>query len=366
MRAITVWKPESRATSPSSSVLSGADGLSRAAADHVRRAIAGAGGAIRFDDFVAIALYGEHGFYTRGGGRAGRRGDFLTSPEVGPLFGAVIARALDAWWEELGRPDPYIVVDAGAGPGTLARAVMAAQPRCAHALSYRAVEISAAQRAAHPPTVTSLAAMPEQRLTGVIIANELLDNLPFRLFVNDGGWREALVASDGERFVERLVPVCEPRTCLPTSAAHGARVAVQEAARTLVENALKVIQRGRLIVIDYCTTTESMAGRPWRQWLRTYASHARGAHYLSAVGEQDITVEVAIDQLPSPTHVTTQAEFLRAYGIEPLVEEGRTAWQQSAAQPDLAAMTMRSRVSEAAALLDPKGLGAFSVVEWRR
>ncbi|MFM8713464.1 MAG: hypothetical protein ACKOE7_08900, partial [Actinomycetota bacterium] len=116
---------------------SGADGLSRAAADDVRRAIAGAGGAIRFDEFVAIALYGEHGFYTRGGGRAGRRGDFLTSPEVGPLFGAVIARALDTWWVELGRPDPYIVVDAGAGPGTLARAVMATQPRCAHALSYR-------------------------------------------------------------------------------------------------------------------------------------------------------------------------------------------------------------------------------------
>ncbi|MFM8958321.1 MAG: hypothetical protein ACKOJH_13075, partial [Actinomycetota bacterium] len=60
------------------------------------------------------------------------------------------------------------------------------------------------------------------------------------------------------------------------------------------------------------------------------------------------------------------AEFLRAYGIEALVEEGRTAWQQSAAQPDLVAMTMRSRVSEAAALLDPNGLGAFSVVEWCR
>ncbi|MFM7897782.1 MAG: hypothetical protein ACKO97_02295, partial [Actinomycetota bacterium] len=88
--------------------------------------------------------------------------------------------------------------------------------------------------------------------------------------------------------------------------------------------------------------------------------------YLSAVGEQDITVEVAIDQLPSPTQVTTQAEFLRASGIEALVKEGRTAWQQSASHPDLAAMTMRSRVSEAAALLDPTGLGAFSVVEWRR
>ena len=345
---------------------SGADGLSRAAADDIRRAIGGAGGAIRFDDFVAIALYGEHGFYTRGGGRAGRRGDFLTSPEVGPLFGAVIARALDVWWEELGRPDPYIVVDAGAGPGTLARAVMAAQPRCAHALSYQAIELSAAQRAAHPPSVTSLAAMPEQRFTGVIIANELLDNLPFRLFVYDGGWREAYVAYDDTRLVEQLVAPAELSPHLPTTAAHGARVAVQDGARAWVENALSLLEHGRLVTIDYCTTTVAMAQRPWREWLRTYASHARGAHYLSAVGEQDITVEVAIDQLPSPTHVTTQAEFLRAYGIEALVEEGRTAWQQSAAQPDLVAMTMRSRVSEAAAILDPNGLGGFSVLEWSR
>ena len=47
------------------------------------------------------------------GGSAGRAGDFLTSPEVGPLFGAVLARALDAWWEELGEPAPFTVVEAG-------------------------------------------------------------------------------------------------------------------------------------------------------------------------------------------------------------------------------------------------------------
>ena len=58
------------------------------------------------------------------GGSAGRRGDFITSPEVGPLFGVVIARYLDAEWERIGRPDPFTVVDVGAGPGTLARSVL--------------------------------------------------------------------------------------------------------------------------------------------------------------------------------------------------------------------------------------------------
>ena len=80
-------------------------------------------GPLSFSDYVAEALYHPHlGFYATGG-RAGRRGDFLTSPEVGPLFGAVVARALDTCWTELGRPAPFVFVDAGAGPGTLARSI---------------------------------------------------------------------------------------------------------------------------------------------------------------------------------------------------------------------------------------------------
>ncbi len=87
-------------------------------------------GPIGFDEYVAQALYAPGlGFYAGGGG-AGRRHDFLTSPEVGPLFGAVLARALDSWWDGFGRPDPLVVVEAGAGPGTLARSILAAAPRC--------------------------------------------------------------------------------------------------------------------------------------------------------------------------------------------------------------------------------------------
>ena len=86
-----------------------------------------------FSEFMAEALYGPDGFYTTGG-RAGRRGDFITSPEVGPLFGAVVARYLDAEWQRIGRPGEFTVVDAGAGPGTLARSVLAAGPECSSAM----------------------------------------------------------------------------------------------------------------------------------------------------------------------------------------------------------------------------------------
>ena len=105
-------------------------------------------GPVRFDEVMQAALYdGEAGFYATVG-QAGRRGDFLTSPEVGPLFGAVLARALDAWWEEAGSPHPFVVVEAGAGSGTFARAVLHAQPRCREALRYVLVEQSARLRAA--------------------------------------------------------------------------------------------------------------------------------------------------------------------------------------------------------------------------
>ena len=73
---------------------------------------------MRFDEVMELALYHPVGGFYEGGGRAGRGGaDFITSPEVGGLFGAVMARALESWWEALGRPDPFLVVEAGAGRG---------------------------------------------------------------------------------------------------------------------------------------------------------------------------------------------------------------------------------------------------------
>ena len=87
-------------------------------------------GPLRFDEYVEACLYDPAGGFYASGGAAGRRGDFITSPEVGPLFGAVLARWMDGVWGRLGRPDGFTVVEAGAGHGTLARSVLAAAPAC--------------------------------------------------------------------------------------------------------------------------------------------------------------------------------------------------------------------------------------------
>ena len=316
---------------------------------------------------MELALYGDDGFYTSNGS-AGRRGDFITSPEVGPLFGAVIARALDAWWREFGEPHGFTVVEVGAGPGTLARSILDARPACLESGRYVAVEVSDVQRARHPEGVTSQRDMPDGPFVGVIIANELLDNLPFDLCVYDNGWREAWVAANGDSFVEVLRPLSNPSPLLPAVAVHGARVPVQAPAGEWLRDALGRLSSGRVLLFDYCSASTAVAAAsPWREWLRTYVGHERGADPLADPGSRDITADVAIDQLAldvEPTVVTTQRDWLVDLGIEGLVDEGRRMWRERATAPDVVALRARSRVGESEALLEPEGLGGFVVLEW--
>ena len=95
--------------------------------------------AARSTQFVEAALYGDRTASTPRAARAGRRGDFLTVARGRTAVRRRVARALDAWWGELGRPDPYVVVEAGAGPGH-ARPRGPGGPACAPALRYVLVE----------------------------------------------------------------------------------------------------------------------------------------------------------------------------------------------------------------------------------
>ena len=339
------------------------------AAESITAAITAAGGAISFEQYMGLALYGEGGFY-QDGGKAGRRGDFITSPEVGPLFAAVIARYLDDCWNELGCPSSFDVVEVGAGPGTLARGIFEAQPKCISALKYVAVEISEAQRVLHPDFVESVEVFPERTIQGVVLANELLDNLPFKLFVYDGVWKEAFVAlGDNGRFVEVLRIVDDISGVLPVSAPLGSRAPIQTAASQWLLYASQKLSRGRVLVFDYCSeSTSEIAITPWREWLRTYKSHEQGMHYLLEPGSQDITTQVMVDQLMVAVPelaLSKQSDWLQHWGIQDLVDEGARYWEQHKSSPDRYAMKMRSRQLEAASLLGEKGFGKFSSMEWR-
>jgi SAM-dependent MidA family methyltransferase len=368
-------------------------------------------GPLPWSVFMESALYDpEGGFYTTGGA-AGRRGDFVTSPEIGPLFAEVMAKALDGWWAELDHPDPFVVVEAAAGAGTLARDILAARPACARALRYVLVERSAALREAQSaglplelpafvlgpsapsgadsddesvryvpgrgPMVTSLAELPALTIAGVVLANELLDNLAFDLLeYRDGIWQEVRVgaAGDGDELIEVLVPappeVADDAHRLVAGAralSEGARVPLQRAASGWLRQALSLVEDGRVVVVDYADTTASLAAQPWPRWLRSYRHHLPGSPLLERPGGQDITCVVATDQLAAirrPTSDRSQAAWLVDHGIDELVATARRIWHERASLGDLEAMKARSRVDEGGALVDPAGLGAFRVLEW--
>lgn len=323
-------------------------------------------GPMPFDRWMQRCLYDDADGFYRASGRAGRStGDFITSPEVGPLFGAVVARALDSRWNALNRPDPFVVFEAAAGVGTLARTVIATRPKCRVALQWVAVETSPILRSQHSDLIRaghlSTNEIPHSAHVG--LANELLDNLPVRLLQRtDRDWQELFVGLDpaGNTFTWRAGT---PDGAVPDQLADGTGIPVgtvmpvAQAAAAWVDAART--RCSDLIVLDY-GPPRTDGSTP----VRTYRTQERGNDPLRQPGQWDITCDVPFDQLPQPSRHQSQAEWLHRHGIADLVDEGRQIWTERAAIGDLAALRARSRVSEAQALLDPNGLGAFHVLEW--
>jgi len=384
-------------------------GLTERLADRIRR-----GGPITFAEFQDAALYDpEAGFFTTGGGAGRVGGDFVTSPEVGALFGTLVARYLDDAWDRLGEPDPFVVVEAGAGRGRLASDVLRALPACTPALRYVMVERSAvlrseqrelltvepAEEALGPvllgsdpqeddewvpgtgPIVASIDELPGIGFEGVVVANELLDNLPVRIVERTGdGWAEVRVGLDGDRLVAMLVPADATLAAEADVVAGGAKVTpgVRLPVPTVLADWLAavagVLRRGEVLLVDYAENGAGLAARGQGRWLRTYRHHERGGDPLDAPGSQDITCDVSLEYLRSiatragfvVADESTQAAWLTDLGVEALVEEGRAVWRERAHLGDLAAISGRSRVGEAAALLDPDGLGSHRVVTLER
>lgn len=158
---------------------------SRQLQERIRARIEGAGGWLPFDAYMQMALYEPGlGYYDAAGRKFGAEGDFVTAPEISPYF----ARAIAAQVAQVFASTPAEVLEFGAGTGALAHELMhELERRGTPVRRYRIIEISADLRARQQERLAGLpvewlATLPDG-FSGVILANEVLDVLPVRLFV---------------------------------------------------------------------------------------------------------------------------------------------------------------------------------------
>ena len=337
-------------------------------------------GPLPFEQFHAFALYDpEHGFFTAGPLRSAEAGDFLTSPEVSPVFGASLAGFVRAERRRRGDPDDFVVVDAGAGSGSLLRSLLEAEPVTAWATEVSpAARKSLASVIPEARIVGSISDLP-QHLTGVVIANELLDNLPVALAVRSGdGWEERWVAATSGRLELVAAPArevvmewCEE---FAGPVAEGGLVEVQLAACDWLGAVVDRLSAGAVVAIDYGDTAGRLASRRPQGTLRTYRSHHLGPDPLEYPGETDITVDVNFTALLTIARragcgvdLVSQEEFLTGLGLRDRLRELRYRELELAGSgEELRRLQVRSERIGAETLLHPRGLGDFRVMVARK
>lgn len=298
-------------------------------------------GPVTFARFMEQCLYHpKHGYYTHGGNRIGRDGDFFTVSDVGTDFGACVARQIGEIDQALGRPDRFSLLEFGAGRGLLARDILDAVAIQDQGLSGRlrytlvdrspgmrdkAAKEAAELRSADPE---ELAAVPAG--VGCIVAVELFDALPVhRVVRREGALREVRVGVGGDG---RLEPVeAEP---LPAVAAYAERYGAaalegQEAeicleAEGQFNRMAATLESGFMLLTDYGHRAAELydATRP-RGTLLAYHRHTTNEDFFHRVGEQDLTAHVNWTGLMDHAAaagwrtiaLTTQDRFLVANGI---------------------------------------------------
>ncbi|HXZ13165.1 MAG TPA: SAM-dependent methyltransferase [Candidatus Sulfotelmatobacter sp.] len=268
-------------------------------------------GPITFAEYMEACLYHpDFGYYSRPDFPPRR--DYFTSVDVSPVFGRLLARQFDQMWRLLGKPGEFVIAEAGAGSGALARQIL----DCAHeslgefaeALRYLAIESSAARRSGHARVlekhfargrVESREDLPEAISCGCIFSNELLDAFPVhRVLGRQGELREIYVSVGDEGFCEEAKPLSKPALA---DYFRKQGIALQDeqqaeagpAACDWIARAGRILQKGFVLTIDYGhEARELYDDRHIRGTLLAYAGHRASEDFYRAPGEQDLTAHV--------------------------------------------------------------------------
>lgn len=251
----------------------------------VRADIADAGGWIPFDRYMQRVLYAPAlGYYAAGTRKFGAAGDFVTAPEMTPLFARALAVPVA---EVLAAAGGREIVEFGAGSGALAADLLEALAAAgALPARYRILDVSpdlvARQRETLARRVPAQLARVEwigvlpPAVEGVVLMNEVLDAVPPRLIARrDGAWHERGVAWDGAlHFADRPLADARARAAaaerFPPDGDYISEI--NPASEALVETVARRLRRGALVIVDY--------GFPRREYYRPERSEGTLiAHY---------------------------------------------------------------------------------------
>jgi len=342
--------------------------------EQIAAEIGRSGGWIGFDRYMQLALYAPAlGYYTGGATKLGEAGDFVTAPELSPLFSQILARQIGEILSTTGGD----VLELGAGSGRMAAAILQtlAQSGLLPA-RYLILEVSAGLAArqrrlllALPPHLASRVGWVESApssFRGVIVCNEVLDALPTHLIRwNQDGIRERGVAWLGDAFIWDDRPVAEQALlarALRLNPPPPYQSEINHFAPALVGTFARALERGAMLFVDY--------GFGQREYYHPQRSQGTlMCHFRHRVhddpfflpGLQDITSHVDFTAIArAATDVglellgyTSQANFLINLGITDLMAQ--TPASDAAAYLPLAA--------QAHTLLSPAEMGElFKVV----
>jgi SAM-dependent MidA family methyltransferase len=321
-------------------------------------ALATAGGWLGFDAFMARALYAPGlGYYARDSlkfgslpyrqqdGRTVAGSDFVTAPEISPLFGQTLASQLA---QALLQTQTNTLWEFGAGSGALAQQLLSSLQALDQPLpQYRIVELSATLRARQQATLAAFAgqvewvdALPEQ-LAGVVLGNELLDAMPVQLLARVGGsWFERGIAAapDGTGWVWQDRPTAlRPPVDIPGE--HDYLTEIHPQAEAFIRTLAERLVAGAAFFIDY-GFPEHEYYHPQRHMgtVMCHRAHQADPDPLVLVGHKDITAHVnftgialaAQDAGLAVLGYCSQARFLINCGIGPRLDAAPLAQRAQA------------------------------------
>jgi SAM-dependent MidA family methyltransferase len=330
---------------------------------------------ITFATYMELVLYApEVGYYARTPDRIGSRGDFFTSPHLGVDFGEMLAIQLAEMWELLDRPQPFMVMEMGAGQGLLAKDILNYWQQQYPELiaDYVIVETSAAMRrcqqqvlADQPVRWVEWADLPNESITGCLFSNELIDALPVhQVVVKDGALQEVYVTIDSNNQLQevletpstpRILKYFEQAEIPILSYEDGYRTEVNLAAIDWLQTVSSKLAKGYLLSIDYGYTSQRYYNPQRSQGtLQCYYQHRYHSNPYIHIGQQDLTAHVDFTSLIRQGNslglqelgFTKQGIFLMSLGLADRISQPETLERRQALHQ----------------LIEPMGLGGFGVL----